>query len=176
MRNQFGTEQWDREYTPYGAKFEGASGDERFMFTGHQWDGESGLYYAPFRYYSPFQARWTTRDPLGMVDGPNVYAYVMGNPVRLIDPLGLSYMCFDRGSEFYWWCRRRPWRNYRETSVCGKEIQRCCVRMGDPSQCQKCFDEHRKAIYECQKKPPEAREVCRRDAEADLTACVHGNC
>ena len=56
VRDQFGTEQWDREYTPYGAKFEGASGDERFMFTGHQWDGESGLYYAPFRYYSPFQA------------------------------------------------------------------------------------------------------------------------
>ncbi|MFP4190869.1 MAG: RHS repeat-associated core domain-containing protein [Candidatus Hydrogenedentota bacterium] len=37
------------------------------MFTGHQWDGESGLYYALFRYYSPLQARWTTRDPLGMV-------------------------------------------------------------------------------------------------------------
>ena len=26
------------------------------MFTGHQWEGESGLYYAPERYYSPFQA------------------------------------------------------------------------------------------------------------------------
>ena len=71
------------------ATFEGASGDERFMFTGHQWDGESGLYYAPERYYSPFQARWTTRDPLGMIDGPNVYAYVRGNPVNLTDPLGL---------------------------------------------------------------------------------------
>ncbi|MFP4190872.1 MAG: RHS repeat-associated core domain-containing protein, partial [Candidatus Hydrogenedentota bacterium] len=66
VRDQFETEVWDREYTPYGAKFEGASGDERFMFTGHQWDGGSGLYYAPHRYYSPFQARWTTRDPLGM--------------------------------------------------------------------------------------------------------------
>ena len=52
-------------------------------------DGESGLYYAPHRYYSPFQARWTTRDPLGMVDGPNVYAYVRGNPVNFRDPLGL---------------------------------------------------------------------------------------
>ena len=59
------------------------------MFTGHQWDGKSGLYYAPFRYYSPFQARWTTRDPLGMVDGPNVYAYVRGNPVNAVDVWGL---------------------------------------------------------------------------------------
>ena len=85
---------WE-EYALYGTTFEGASGDERFMFTGHQWDGESGLYYAPFRYYSPFQARWTTRDPLGMVDGPNVYAYVRGNPLRYIDPLGLSSECIS---------------------------------------------------------------------------------
>ena len=54
------------------AKFEGAPGDERFMFTGQQWVGGPGLYYAPERYYSPFLASWTTRDPLGMVDGPNV--------------------------------------------------------------------------------------------------------
>ena len=30
------------------------------------------------------------RDPLGMVDGPNVYAYVMGSPVNNIDPSGLA--------------------------------------------------------------------------------------
>ncbi|MFP4172981.1 MAG: RHS repeat-associated core domain-containing protein [Candidatus Hydrogenedentota bacterium] len=46
------------------------------MFTGHQWDGGSGLYYAPHRYYSPFQARWTTRDPLGMADGPRAAVMV----------------------------------------------------------------------------------------------------
>ena len=89
LRSSSATEIWDREYTPYGATFEGASGDERFMFTGHQWDGETGLYYAPHRYYSPFQARWTTRDPLGMIDGPNVYAYVRGNPVNAVDVDGL---------------------------------------------------------------------------------------
>ncbi len=48
----------------------------------------SPLDHAPHRYYSPFQARWTTRDPLGMIDGPNVYAYVRGNPVRYVDPDG----------------------------------------------------------------------------------------
>ena len=57
-------------------------------------DGESGLYYAPHRYYSPFQARWTTRDPLGMVDGPNVYAYVRGNPVVYTDPEGTAVLIF----------------------------------------------------------------------------------
>ena len=73
-----------------------SKGHERFMFTGHKGDGESGLYYAPERYYSPFQARWTTRDPLGMVDGPNVYAYVRGNVIILVDPYGPYFWHWDR--------------------------------------------------------------------------------
>ena len=57
-------------------------------FTGHDWDNDVRLYYTAFRYYSPDSNRWLTRDPLGMVDGPNVYAYVMGNPVTYVDPDG----------------------------------------------------------------------------------------
>ncbi|MBX3180249.1 MAG: RHS repeat-associated core domain-containing protein, partial [Candidatus Hydrogenedentes bacterium] len=54
-------------------------------FTGHAWDSEARLYYTAYRYYSPDANRWLTRDPLGMVDGPNVYAYVVNNPVSLVD-------------------------------------------------------------------------------------------
>ncbi len=89
-RNASGELNWAREYTPYGGHHRGSVGPSRFMFTGHPWDAESQLYHAPFRAYSPAMARWTTRDPLGMVDGPNVYAYVRGNPVMFVDPLGLS--------------------------------------------------------------------------------------
>ena len=32
---------------------------------------------------------WLTPDPLGFVDGPNVYAYVHNNPLTHIDPYGL---------------------------------------------------------------------------------------
>jgi RHS repeat-associated protein len=49
----------------------------------------ANLYFAPYRYYNPQLARWMSRDPLGMVDGPNVYAYVRGNAVNNVDPLGL---------------------------------------------------------------------------------------
>jgi RHS repeat-associated protein len=59
-------------------------------FTGHDLDPATGLYFAPFRYYYPTGARWMTRDPLGMVDGPNVYAYAGGHPINRIDPLGRS--------------------------------------------------------------------------------------
>jgi hypothetical protein len=29
-------------------------------FTGHDWDSGAGLYFAPYRYYIPSSARWTS--------------------------------------------------------------------------------------------------------------------
>ncbi|MBU0708026.1 hypothetical protein KKG41_06675 [Patescibacteria group bacterium] len=34
--------------------------------------------------------RWLSQDPLGMVNGPNMYAYCKNNPTNLIDPWGLE--------------------------------------------------------------------------------------
>jgi len=56
---------------------------------GHRWDPDVQQYFAPYRYYSPTTARWLTRDPLGMVDGPNVYGYVGGRPTAMTDSDGL---------------------------------------------------------------------------------------
>jgi len=42
------------------------------------------------RYYNPQTGRWLSPDPLGMVDGPNLYAYVNNNPANWIDPWGLE--------------------------------------------------------------------------------------
>ena len=63
-------------------------------YTGHPWDRALGQYAAPFRYYNPATARWNMRAPLGFVDGPNVYAYVVGNPVMRTDDMGLSWLDF----------------------------------------------------------------------------------
>ncbi|MBI1319877.1 MAG: hypothetical protein GC168_13185 [Candidatus Hydrogenedens sp.] len=79
-----------QEYTPYGTQYATAGPVQSIGFTGHMWDADTQTYYAPFRFYSPGNARWLSRDPLGMVDGPNVYGYVRGNPIRRVDPLGLS--------------------------------------------------------------------------------------
>ncbi len=79
------------EFTPYGSEYmhTGAALDSlASAYTGKPWDDTAQLFHFPYRQYSPDMARWTTRDPLGMVDGPNVYGYVMGNPVLLVDPLG----------------------------------------------------------------------------------------
>ena len=82
------------EYYPYGSTSYQAVDSatevsaKRYRFTGKERDEESGLYYHGARYYAPWLARWTAADPAGMVDGVNLFAYVRGNPVRLVDPDG----------------------------------------------------------------------------------------
>ncbi|WP_437310895.1 RHS repeat-associated core domain-containing protein [Sorangium sp. So ce388] len=81
------------EYHPYGttAYWSASSAAEvsrkRYRYTGKEKD-ETGLYYHGARYYAPWLGRWTSADPAGMVDGPNLYGYVRGNPIRLRDPSG----------------------------------------------------------------------------------------
>ena len=78
------------EHLPYGAFHTTAGGNPTYTFTGKPWESEIGQYYFPYRYYSPDAGRWLTRDPLGMVDGPNLYVYVRGSAVNYSDPLGQS--------------------------------------------------------------------------------------
>ena len=80
------------EFTPYGnvhAQTGVALAGLGGAFTGKPWDATAQLYFFPYRYYSPDAARWLTGDPLGMVDGSNVYVYVRYQPTMFSDPLGL---------------------------------------------------------------------------------------
>jgi len=76
------------EYTPYGDAYSQSGLALNRGFTGHKWDSEIAMYWAPYRHYLPAQARWLTRDPLGILDGPNVYGYARQNPVVYFDPTG----------------------------------------------------------------------------------------
>ena len=80
------------EYEPYGGIYSasGYIGELSRRFTEHDWDETSQLAFAPHRYYAPQTGRWLTRDPLGMIDGPNTYAYVGLNPIDNYDSLGLK--------------------------------------------------------------------------------------
>lgn len=60
-----------------------------YLFTGRELDEETGLYYYRARYYDGEQGRFLQRDPLGYVDGLNLYEYVSSQPTYWIDPLGL---------------------------------------------------------------------------------------
>ncbi|MBX3217240.1 MAG: RHS repeat-associated core domain-containing protein [Labilithrix sp.] len=67
---------------------------EDHRFTGKEEDIEVGLTYFGARYYSPALNRWTSADPLAVhVPGAadlNLYAYVHGQVLRLVVPLGLE--------------------------------------------------------------------------------------
>ena len=59
---------------------------------GHQGlmhDKEFGLIYNRARYLSPKLGRFLQRDPMGYVDGMNLYEYVGSNPITHVDPRGL---------------------------------------------------------------------------------------
>jgi RHS repeat-associated protein len=62
--------------------------ESSLRFPGQTEDAETGLYYNWHRYYDPELGRYVTADPIGLDGGVNFYAYVGGNPVYLIDPLG----------------------------------------------------------------------------------------
>jgi RHS repeat-associated protein len=79
------------EYTPYGETSFGSFTRKRYRFTGRERDEESGLAYHAARYLGPWLARWWSCDPIGPHGGLNPYAYVSGNPLRLVDPSGLGF-------------------------------------------------------------------------------------
>lgn len=86
-------------YSPYGAAVRTGSDDTTFQFTGRENDTATNLYYYRARYYSPALARFVSEDPIGLSGGPNVYAYVQGDPVNFVDPYGLwsVSLAFYRG-------------------------------------------------------------------------------
>ena len=78
-------------YTPYGQTTQSGDNDygNPYQYTGRERDA-SGLYYYRARYYSAQMGRFIAEDPIGFGGGDlNFYAYVEGDPLSHIDPLGL---------------------------------------------------------------------------------------
>ncbi len=76
---------------------QGYVGDSvRQKFTGYEHDGETELEFAHARYYGSSQGRFTSTDPFlgsARIASPqswNRYAYVLNNPLRLVDPTGME--------------------------------------------------------------------------------------
>jgi RHS repeat-associated protein len=96
------------EYDPYGTvTFEDASGTPisgntsaigwRVLYQGGRYDPTTGMYLFNAsglgRDYSPTLGRWIEQDPLGYVQGSNLYQIVASNPVASRDPYGLCGDC-----------------------------------------------------------------------------------
>lgn len=80
-------------YYPYGATAWWATNgtlaaDYKLRrYSGKERDA-TGLYYYGSRYYAPWLQRWVSPDPMGGVDGLNLYSMTLGNPLRFEDADG----------------------------------------------------------------------------------------
>jgi len=79
------------DYDPWGrvTKISGDK-DSDFLFTGHFYHAQSGLYLAKYRAYNPELGRWISRDPAGISDNLNMYEYADNDPVNMVDPDGMA--------------------------------------------------------------------------------------
>jgi RHS repeat-associated protein len=84
------------EYFPFGGTAFMAGDRMReveireYRYAGKEHDDGTGLYDFGHRLYASWMGRWLSPDPLGPVDGPNLYQYVRNDPVNLTDPDGLQ--------------------------------------------------------------------------------------
>ncbi|MEO7862052.1 MAG: RHS repeat-associated core domain-containing protein [Nitrospirales bacterium] len=63
--------------------------ENSYTYAGREFDSESGLSYFRTRYYDPRIGRFLRKDPIGLIAGVNLYAFVGNNPVNRFDPWGL---------------------------------------------------------------------------------------
>ena len=102
LSNEKGVQIAGYEYEAFGNVYseKGVKGITEYGFSTKEKDS-TGLIYFGARYYNPQIGRWITKDPMGMIDGANVYNYVHSNPVNLVDYWG--FCSEDRVMEVYKW-------------------------------------------------------------------------
>ena len=80
-------------FSPYGqtqkvgVENQLAGSENSSQYTGRENDN-NGLYFYRARYYDPVLKRFISEDPIGLRGGDNVFMYVEGNPIMLVDALG----------------------------------------------------------------------------------------
>jgi len=94
--NSSGGKTGELRYYPYGGtRYTWGSTPTSLRFTGQREDAAIGLYFYNARYYDPYLGRFISADTVvpnpGNPQSLNRYAYVLGNPLRLVDPSGHKY-------------------------------------------------------------------------------------
>ncbi len=150
------------EYTPYGELYTNlgitTQANITPTFTGKPYDHETRLYYFPYRYYNPNIARWISRDPLGMIDGPNLYGYAKKDPISYYDPHGLACEMYEMT-----WTDQNGNEHY--------ELSEC---VPVPCDCEdRCFKGAKLLKKACRKIPDKAAKgICKNKVKDWLQTCL----
>ena len=82
--------------------------ENRYLYTGREWDEALSLYHYRARMYDTVSGRFLGRDPIGFEGSPwNLCEYVNGQPVIGVDPSGLATddepyrLCLATASQTY---------------------------------------------------------------------------
>jgi RHS repeat-associated protein len=67
--------------------------NQRYTYTGREWDATVGLYHFRARWMSPIAGRFLGRDPIGYEDGLNTYTMMLNSPLDGSDPFGWMKLC-----------------------------------------------------------------------------------
>ncbi|MGF1448616.1 MAG: RHS repeat-associated core domain-containing protein [Opitutales bacterium] len=88
--NVSGAVGWQGQYDAFGEVVDEDGTNQERQRSNTKDKDPTGLVNEGFRYRDLETGAFITRDPLGFVDGPNVYTYVRQNPWTVFDPKGLQ--------------------------------------------------------------------------------------
>ncbi len=95
-----------RVFSAFGERLAGPAEPDRYGYVGaHGYQGheEFPFLHVGARYYDPGSGRFLQRDPIGIEDQTNVYAYVANSPLVYVDPEGMWIgAAFKFGGRWLW--------------------------------------------------------------------------
>ena len=93
--NASGVVTYEAQYEAFGTRKQESGSAVGRQKANTKDEDPTGLLNEGFRYRDLETGIFLTRDPMGFVDGPNVYTYVVQNPWTSFDPEGLAGYFFD---------------------------------------------------------------------------------
>ena len=84
-----------QDYSAYGSAVAQSGLMPSVGYAGMWQHHDSGINLTWYRGYQPAAGRWLSRDPIEEEGGLNVFSYVLGNPMKWKDPVGLKMYSND---------------------------------------------------------------------------------
>ena len=109
----------------------------KYAYKTKEYSPETGLIFFGARYYNPLIGRFITPDPLGQVDGPNVYLYLNDDPVNKYDLWGLynvDIWKYSKGYNEHNWSAAYLKQYFDNFNLCGGQWNIIEIPAGDKNQ------------------------------------------